>query len=117
MTNIIYYLLEFFIIVFIVYGTSYFLIIRGNSKYSEKKLPITIRYLIRKYKLNPSDDEYNLLLNLTSLVDALVLAFVFVITSVIDNIVLRIITAFLLMLPLASLLYYLVAIFIKRRED
>ncbi|HOZ54243.1 MAG TPA: hypothetical protein PKY25_02835 [Bacilli bacterium] len=117
MTQIIYYLLEFFIIVLFVYGLTYIFTIRKNKEYDLKKSPVTIKYLVKKYKLNLSDDDYYLLLNATSLIDAVVLAFVFVITTVIDNFVLRIVTAFLLMLPLSSLLYYFVAMYIKRKED
>lgn len=117
MTQLVYYLLEFFVIVLVVYGLTYIFTIRKNKEYNLKTSPVTIKYLVKKYKLSLSDDEYYLLLNLTSLIDAVVLAFVFVITTVIDNFILRLVTAFLLMLPLASLLYYIVAIYIKRRED
>lgn len=117
MTELVYYLLEFFVIVFVVYGVTYLFTIKKNKEYNLKTSPVTIKYLVKKYKLNLSDDDYFLLLNVTSLIDAVVLAFVFVITTVIDNFVLRLVTAFLLMLPLASLLYFLAAMYIKRKED
>lgn len=109
--------LEFLIIFLIIYFLSYFLSVKKIKKFDRKKMPSNVKYLVYKYNIDVVKIGYKSVCKLLTLTDSFIIALLFSVTKFMDNIYIRLITCCILIFPLFAGMYYLIALYYKRKED
>lgn len=109
--------LEFSLVFLLVYIIEYIFSFKKIKKFDRKKVPVNIKYLMLKYKLDIVKLGYKRLCKNLVLVDAFIVSFLFVITRFIDNVYIRLITSFILIFPLFAGIYHLVAIYYIKESE
>lgn len=107
-------LLEFIVIFLIVYLGYYLFSYRKLKKYDRKKSPVNIKYLVLRYNLDIVRLGYKRVFKTLMLSDSFIVAFMFTITRVIDNVYVRLLVSFILIFPLFAGVYHLVAMYYKK---
>lgn len=107
-------MLEFIIIFLIVYLGYYLFSYRKLKKYDRKKSPVNIKYLVLRYNLDIVRLGYKRVFKTLMLSDSFIVAFMFTITRVIDNVYVRLLVSFILIFPLFAGVYHLVAMYYKK---
>ena len=110
-------ILEFIIIFLLMYFCYYFFSYRKRVKYNRKKVPVNIKYLENKYKLDIVKIGYKKVFKTLMICDSLIVAILFVLTKSIDNIYLRLLIAFILVFPLFAGVYHLIAMYYKKESE
>ena len=110
-------ILEFIIIFLLMYFCYYFFSYRKIVKYNRKKVPVNIKYLENKYKLDIVKIGYKKVFKTLMICDSLIVAILFVLTKSIDNIYLRLLIAFILVFPLFAGIYHLIAMYYKKESE
>ena len=110
-------ILEFVIVYLLVFLGSYLFIFKRTKKYNKDKLPATVKYLVLRYNLDIVKLGYKRILKTLMYCDAFIVALVFTITRVIDNLYIRLLVAFILIFPLFAGVYYFVAKYYKKECD
>ncbi len=106
--------LEFIVIFLIVYLGYYLFSYRKLKKYDRKKSPVNIKYLVLRYNLDIVRLGYKRVFKTLMLSDSFIVAFMFTITRVIDNVYVRLLVSFILIFPLFAGVYHLVAMYYKK---
>lgn len=106
--------LEFIVIFLIVYSGYYLFSYRKLKKYDRKKSPVNIKYLVLRYNLDIVRLGYKRVFKTLMLSDSFIVAFMFTITRVIDNVYVRLLVSFILIFPLFAGVYHLVAMYYKK---
>ena len=109
-------LLEFVIVFLIVYLATYLLYFKKIKKYDRKKAPANIKYLVFKYNLDVVGIGYKKMCKLLMLCDSFIIALLFSVTRIVDNIYVRLLVCFILIFPLFAGVYHLVAMYYKREN-
>ena len=117
MVNIAFKVLEFIIVLIIVYVISYLTGLKKIKKFDRRKLPVSINYLIIKYNVDVVKIGYKKVYKTLMLSDSFIISLLFVITSFIKNIYIRLGVCFILVFPLFAIVYHFVGKFYKRKED
>lgn len=107
-------MLEFIVIFLIVYLGYYLFSYRKLKKYDRKKSPVNIKYLVLRYNLDIVRLGYKRVFKTLMLSDSFIVAFMFTITRVIDNVYVRLLVSFILIFPLFAGVYHLVAMYYKK---
>lgn len=110
-------LLKFIIVFLVVYIVSYIISYKKNEKFNRKKLPLGINYLILKYKLDIVKIGYKRIKKTLLFCDSFIIASLFIITSVVDNVFIRLVVSFILVFPLFAGVYYLVNLYYKKESE
>ena len=103
-----------FMIVYILYLTTVIL-----NKKKLKKFPTSNQVLIfvKKYNIKVTDDNAKELANMIALANAFIISCVITIIELVPNFVIKILCAFLIIVPLILVLYHIIAqIMLKRGE-
>ena len=105
-----------FIISFLVVYLLYLLTVILNKKKLEKfKKSNQVMYFIKKYKIEIDDNNVKLLAHLVALSNALIISIAITIVELVPNYILKILVAFLIIMPLILILYHIVGkIMLKR---
>lgn len=109
--------LEFILVFLLVYIIDYIFSFKKIKKFDRKKVPVNIKYLMLKYNLDVVKLGYKRLCKNLLSVDAFIISFMFSITRFIDNVYIRLITAFILIFPLFAGIYHLVAIYYIKESE
>ena len=109
--------LEFLLVFLLVYILNYIFYYKKMKKFDRKKAPVNIKYLIFKYNLDVVKLGYKRLCKNLLVVDAFIVSFLFGITRFIDNVYIRLITAFILIFPLFAGIYHLVVIYYIKESE
>lgn len=107
-------MIEFFGVFLIVYLGYYFFSYRKLKKYDRKKSPVNIKYLVLRYNLDIVRLGYKRVFKTLMLSDSFIVAFMFTITRVVDNVYVRLLVSFILIFPLFAGVYHLVAMYYKK---
>ncbi len=110
-------LLEFIIVFIIVYVCYNVLSYKNIKKYDRKKMPTNVKYLVLKYHIDVVKVGYKKVCKTLIMSDSIIIATVFTVTRFIDNIYVRLITAFFLVLPIFAGVYHLVASYYKKESE
>ncbi len=110
-------ILEFIIIFLLMYFGYYIFSYKKIDKYNRKKVPVNIKYLENKYKLDVVGLGYKRIFKTLMICDSLIVAVLFVLTKSIDNIYLRLLIAFILVFPLFAGVYHLIAMYYKKESE
>ena len=109
--------LEFILVFLLVYLIDYLVFFKKIKKFDRKKVNVNVKYLMVKYNLDVVKLGYKRLCKNLLLVDSFIVSFLFVVTSIIDNLYIRLITAFILIFPLFAGIYHLVAIYYIKESE
>ena len=107
--------LQFLLVFLIAYFISYIVGFRKLKKFDKRRVPANINYLIVKYKLNIVKLGYKKVYKLLMLCDSFIIAFLFIVTSFIKNIYIRMGLCFLLIFPLFLIVYSIVGNYYKKK--
>lgn len=110
-------MLEFIAVFLIVYFGYYFFSYRKLKKYDRKKSPVNIKYLVLRYNLDIVRLGYKRVFKTLMLSDAFIVAFMFTITRIVDNVYVRLLVSFILIFPLFAGVYHLVAMYYKKESE
>ena len=104
MKNIILFILSYILVLFIY---EVFIVKRAikNKDDKDKKKPIEVRLLVKKYKIDLKKINYNKLLHIIALVSSLDIAIVASVIALLDNLVLQIIIGLVLGIVLIFVSY------------
>lgn len=80
------------------------------------KYPVEVNILVKFYKVNIEQYDYNKLLHIVCLVSSIDISLIVFISDMFKNGYMQIIVALLLVLPVIFLSYYLVALFCNRKN-
>lgn len=111
MEYIIYFLLTFVI----MYVISYFLIVRKKDKYDEKKIPVEVQYMIKKYKLDMKLIDYKRFLKAIAWIGSLDMSIAVIIIFNIENIFLQLLLGFIILIPLILISFHILAKYYKKK--
>lgn len=108
-----------FIIVFLIIYIAYFIYNKFSktNKYDRKNAPVNVKYLVYKYKLDIVRIGYKKVIKTLSLCDSFIVSFLYIITKFIDNNLIRLLVAFILVFPLFAGVYHLVAMYYKKESE
>ena len=102
-----------FLIIYLLY---LFTVILNKKKLQKFKSSTQALYFIRKYKVKVVDANVKLLANSVALTNAFIMSTAITIVEMVDNYVLKILVAFVVIVPLILGLYHLVGKYMLRRE-
>ncbi|MEG2621171.1 MAG: hypothetical protein RSA10_03715 [Bacilli bacterium] len=117
MRNIAIMGLQFIIVFWLIYLIYYFIYYKKLKKFNRKTAPITIKYLMYKYGLDVVKVGYKKVYKNTMIADSFIVASIFVLTTSIDNIYIRLIACFVFIFPAFAGVYHVMAIYYKKMED
>ena len=80
------------------------------------KYPVEVRLLRDFYKIELDNIDYKLLLNIVCFVSSIDITIIVMISGIFDRGYLQILVAFLLVVPIIFLSYYLVALFYRKKN-
>ena len=111
--------LTFLIVFLITYLMDYVIYYRKIKKNSvnRKNMPTNIKYLVYKYNIDVVRLGLKEIYKHLMLCDSFIMAVLFVSTSFIKNIYVRLLVAFLLVFPLFAGVYHLVAMYYKKESE
>lgn len=106
------------LIIFIVIYLSYFLfVIRRKKAFDKFRENTYFKYLMGRYKLNPKKMNNKALAHQIALSNAFIIATTFGIISMVENMLLKLIFAIVILIPFQLFIYHIIGKFEKRREE
>lgn len=105
-----------FIFIFILYEL--FIVSRAKKNYKDKKddkMPIEVKYLISRYKLDLKKIKYDQLLQMVALVSSLDISIIVSLTVLFDSFILQVVVILVLVAPLILVSYHFVGVFYKKK--
>lgn len=109
--------LIWFIIVFSVIYLFYFLFIICRKKKLEKfKTSVEVQFLIKKFKLNIDKINIKLLAHLIAMANALIISTTFTIVEFFDNVIIKLMMAFVSLMFLILVIYSILGKTLKKKE-
>lgn len=107
-----------FLASFLVVYLAYLLTVILNKKKLEKfKTSNQALIFVKRYKLKLTDKNVKLLATLIALSNAFIIATAITIVELIKNIILKLIVAFLVIIPLILILYSLIGKYMLKKEN
>ncbi len=110
-------LLEFILVFLLIYVIYYLFYYRKIKKFDRKKAPVNVKYMIYRYNLDVVKIGYKRVFKVLMLCDSFIIAFIFTITKMVDNIYLRFLIIFLLIFPVFVFVYHVVANYYLKKEE
>ena len=115
MMNVAFGILEFIVIFLLLY-----IIHKLAFKKSFKNLttyPINVRYMMIRYKIDVKKIGYKKVFDELCMCDSFIVAVLFSVTRMIDNVIIRLVVCFVLMFPLFFGIYHIMAKHYRRKDD
>ena len=109
------YVIYFISTFLFVYMISYFFIVRKASKKIQKKIPVEVEYLITKYNIDLKKVNYRSFLNTISITGSIIIAITALIIFNIENILLQLLVAFIVIIPLILIGFKLIGEYYKKK--
>ncbi|MBE6152027.1 MAG: hypothetical protein E7165_01775 [Firmicutes bacterium] len=113
--------MEFIIIFLVSFAVVYLLylltVISNKNKLEKFKTSNNVLILVKKYKLTITDSNVKLLAHLVALANAFIMAFAITIVELVNNFILKILVAFLVIVPLILISYHLIGKYMLKKEN
>lgn len=109
--------LLFLLVFLVVYVIYYCFTYKNMKKFNRKKIPLGIKYLMARYKLDIVKLGFKRVYSTLIMVDSIIVATLFTVTMSVDNVYVRLLVAFLLVFPLFAGLYHLVAMYYIKESE
>ena len=107
----------FSLIVFLIIYLFYLItVINRRNKLDKLMEGMEVKYLKNKYKLSLKTTNKKLVGHLIALTNSLVVSITVLLVSVIENYILKLMVAFIVLVPLILISYHFIGLFLKRRE-
>lgn len=110
-------ILEFLGVFLIVYFGTYLFSFKKIKKFNRKNMPVNISYLVVRYNIDVVGLGYKRVFKTLMLCDSFIIATVYIVTKVVDNVYIRLLIAFMLIFPLFAGVYHLVAMYYKKESE
>lgn len=110
-------ILEFLGVFLIVYFGTYLFSFKKIKKFNRKKMPVNISYLVVRYNIDVVGLGYKRVFKTLMLCDSFIIATVYIVTKVVDNVYIRLLIAFMFIFPLFAGVYHLVAMYYKKESE
>lgn len=101
--ELIIYLIISFLILYLI---SYFLLVRKANKYSKKKVPLEVQYLIRVYNIDVGKMNYKKFVNQISIIGSLDMTLAVFIIYFINSVVIQLLVGFFCLIPIIYLSFF-----------
>jgi hypothetical protein len=112
MEDLLFYLLTF-VAVYLIY--LFFVILKGKSR-ERYKNSTEIRFLERRYKIDVDKIGFNKLAHISALCNAFIIANTVLIISLINNLVLKMIAGFIILIPMILCIYHLIGKYYQNKQ-
>ena len=107
-----------FVVTFLVVYLLYLLTVILNKKKLEKfKKSNQVLYFIKKYKIKVDDNNVKLLAHLVAISNAFIMSAAITIVELVPNFILKILVAFLVIMPLILIVYHIVGKIMMKRGN
>ena len=101
-------IITFLIVFTIIYLLYLFLVILNKKKMKKYKDNTYVTFLVKTYNLDKDKLPIKFLAHIISLSNSFIISFVFVIVTLIDNFILKMLLGFSILIPLMLLVYYII---------
>lgn len=109
--------LEFIGVFLIVYFGTYLFSFKKVKKFNRNKMPVNIKYLVIRYNIDVVMLGYKRVFKNLMLCDSFIIATIYTITKIVDNVYIRLLVAFILIFPLFAGVYHLIAMYYKKESE
>lgn len=107
----------FSFIVFVVLYLFYLVaVIMKKNKLDKFMKGAEITYLKRRYKLSLNNINKKVLANIIALTNSLIISITILLVVLIDNYILKLMIAFIILVPLIIIAYHIIGTILKKRE-
>ena len=107
-----------FVVTFLVVYLLYLLTVILNKKKLEKfKNSNQALYFVKKYKIKVDDNNVKLLAHLVALSNAFIMSTAITLVELVSNFILKILVAFLVIMPLILIMYHIVGKVMMKRGN
>lgn len=107
-----------FVVSFLIVYLAYLLTVILNKKKLEKfKESNQVLIFVKRYKLKITDSNVKLLAHLVALANAFIIALAITVVELVSNFILKILVAFIIIMPLILILYSLIGKYMLKRES
>ncbi len=110
-----FYIAQFFIAIFVVLLYYKFVETKGIKKYTKNNLPVDLKLLIKTQKIDVKKISYAKLMRVVSIVNAVDIGIVLLITNITENILLKFVIAIPLIFGMLFLSYSGIGLILKRK--
>jgi hypothetical protein len=108
-------IIQFIITFAFVYFGYYFLIIRHQKEYNSKTCPGEALFIIKVYKLKLNCINYNKLLKLMALTNAVIISLTITLVSFVNHYLMKFLIGFFILVLLIIIFYSLIGLYYKKR--
>ena len=109
-------LIWFFIIFGLVYLFYFFFVICRKKKLEKFKTSTEMLFLQKKFKIDLEKHKLKSLAHMVALINAFIIGITFVVIELFDNIIIKLMIAFIVLMLLIILIYGLFGKLLKRKE-
>lgn len=105
-----------FLIIFIVYEL--FVVLKAKKNYgnkNDKKMPIEVKYLIKKYNLDIKKEAYFQLLQIIAIVSSFDISLIVTLILLVDGYIFQLLLAIVFAIPIILISYHFVGVFYIRK--
>ena len=111
--NLLYIFLFCFVIVYLFY---YLVIVRRKQGLEAFKVGKQLQFFVNVYKLDPKKLNLKKFANSLAIANAFIIAFTVTIIEFFDNLIIKLLVGFIILLPLILLVYYILGKIYKKKE-
>lgn len=101
-----------FVFVYLIY---LFLVILRKKKIAKYKDSTEVKYLQSKYRLDLKKINMTTLAHLLSLTNAFIIAVTIFVTSLVENLILKLMVGFIVLFPMILIMYHLIGINLNKK--
>ena len=107
----------FSLIIFVIIYLFYIVcVITRKNKLDKLMTGMEVMYLKKRYKLSLKKVSKKKIANLIALTNSFIVSITVLLVSIIDNYILKLMIAFIILVPLIILGYHLIGLYLKRSE-
>ena len=111
------YVVMFVVSFLVVYLAYLFTVILNNKKLKKFKTSNQALYFVKRYNVKVDDKNVKLLANLIALSNAFIISTTLVIIELVSNYILKVLVAFVVIIPLILVLYHIVGLVMLKRGN
>ena len=111
------YIIMFVVSFLVVYLAYLMTVILNKKKLKKFETSNQALYFVKKYNVKISDKNVKLLANLVALSNAFIISITLVIIDLVPNYILKVLVAFVIIIPLILVLYHIVGLVMLKRGN
>lgn len=111
------YIIIFVVSFLVVYLAYLFTVILNKKKLNKFETSNQALYFVKKYNVKVSDKNVKLLANLVALANSFIISTTLIIIDLVPNYILKVLVAFVIIIPLILILYHFVGLIMLKRGN